>query len=91
MRSTERRRNRRNCNEKDYQSLWVCNPDFFTTHLCVANSSQQDRYEAAQRLIDLRSALSDDGAHTIEELVQMARSRGIFQHTLTLFAVFPES
>jgi hypothetical protein len=87
MRSTERRRNRRNCNEEDYQSLWVCNPDFFATHLCVANSSQQDRYEG---LIDLRSTLSD-GAHTIEELVQMARSRGIFQHTLTLFAVFPES
>lgn len=48
---------------------------FFTTLLCVADSSQQDRYEAVPGLIDLRSTLSD-GAHTVEELVQMARSRG---------------
>ena len=37
---------------------------FFTTHLCVADSNQQDRYEAVPGLIDLRSTFSD-GAHTI--------------------------
>lgn len=48
---------------------------FFTTHLCAADPSQQDRYEAVPGLIDLRSTLSD-GVHTVEDLVQMARSRG---------------
>ncbi|MDI6688764.1 MAG: hypothetical protein QME06_11150, partial [Desulfobacterales bacterium] len=48
---------------------------FFTTQLCVTDSSQQGGYEAAPGLIDLRSTFSD-GAHTVEELVQIARSRG---------------
>jgi hypothetical protein len=64
-----------NFNEKNYQRLWIYDPDFFTTHLCVADSSQKDEYEAAPGLIDLRSTFSD-GAHTVEELVQIARSRG---------------
>ena len=51
---------------------------FFTTHLCVADSNQQDKYEAAPGLIDLRSTLSDE-AHTVEELVQMARSPNHFR------------
>jgi len=48
---------------------------FFTTLLCVADSSQLDKHEAVPGLIDLRSTFSD-GAHTVEELVQIARSRG---------------
>ena len=42
---------------------------------CMADSNQRHKYEAVPGLIDLRSTFSD-GEHSIEELVQIARSRG---------------
>jgi hypothetical protein len=46
-----------------------------TTHPSKAQSNQENHYEAVPGLIDLRSTFSD-GAHSIEELVQIASSRG---------------
>ena len=48
---------------------------FLITLPSTANSNQEDKYEAIPGLIDLRSTFSD-GAHSIEELVKLARSRG---------------
>jgi len=47
---------------------------FLMTPPSLAISNQETRYIAVPGLIDLRSTFSD-GAHTIEELVQIARSR----------------
>ncbi|MBW2342188.1 MAG: hypothetical protein JRF50_17920, partial [Deltaproteobacteria bacterium] len=46
-----------------------------TTHPSKAQSNQESHYEAVPGLIDLRSTFSN-GVHSIEELVQIASSRG---------------
>ena len=46
-----------------------------TTHPSEAQSNHENHHEAVPGLIDLRSTFSD-GAHSIEELVQTASSRG---------------
>ena len=46
-----------------------------TTQSSIAASNKKNQYEAVPGLVDLRSTFSD-GTHTIEELVEMAYSRG---------------
>ena len=46
-----------------------------TTQSSIAASNKKNQYEAVPGLVDLRSTFSD-GTHTIEELVEMAHSRG---------------
>lgn len=46
-----------------------------TAQQCIAMQGEPERYLSVPGLIDLRSSFSD-GAHTIDELVRMARSRG---------------
>ena len=48
---------------------------FLAIQPCMANSNEGDPYTGVPGLIDLRSTFSD-GTHSIEELVQIASSRG---------------